>query len=134
MTRAGVRERLATDHVRDREFSLARGLAIVTVLTSVFGRLFPVSQRLSGQGQHPGRDAWPRRPATFLEISNALAEMQFAAAIALFRISRGAFDGQDGRQRAQSLDVRNGQRIVSDAYEKARPALSASIERAGAKG
>jgi hypothetical protein len=60
----------------DREFSIAKGLAVVTLLTSVFGGYFQYLNAYQEKVSTQAKDDMTAATATFLEISNALAEMQ----------------------------------------------------------
>jgi len=108
----------------DREFSIAKGLAIVTVLTSVFGGYFQYLNAYQEKVSIQARDDMTAATATFLEISNALAEMQSQQQLLYSDFMRTFADKTDASDR--SLNARNA-KDVSDAYEKARTALNANI-------
>ena len=108
----------------DREFSIAKGLAIVTVLTSVFGGYFQYLNAYQEKVSTQARDDMTAATATFLEISNALAEMQSQQQLLYSDFMRTFADKTDASD--QSLNARNA-KDVSDAYEKARTALNANI-------
>jgi hypothetical protein len=67
---------VAADRLLGQEFSIAKGLAVVTLLTSVFGGYFQYLNAYQEKVSTQAKDDMTARTATFLEISNALAEMQ----------------------------------------------------------
>src|SRR6185437_5721615 len=107
----------------DREFSIAKGLAIVTVLTSVFGGYFQYLNAYQEKVSTQAKDDMTAATATFLEISNALAAIQSQQQL----LYSGFMHAKDKTSASeQSLNARNA-KDVSDAYEKARTALSENI-------
>jgi len=108
----------------DREFSIAKGLAIVTVLTSVFGGYFQYLNAYQEKVSTQAKDDMTAATATFMEISNALAEMQSQQQLLFSDFMRTSRDKTATGD--QSLNARNA-KDVSDAYEKARTALSENI-------
>ena len=107
----------------DREFSIAKGLAVVTLLTSVFGGYFQYLNAYQEKVSTQAKDDMTAATATFLEISNALTEMQSQQQL-LYSGFTHAKDKSSASE--QSLNARNA-KDVSDAYEKARTALSEHI-------
>jgi hypothetical protein len=108
----------------DKEFSIAKGLAVVTLLTSVFGGYFQYLNSYQDKVSTQAKDDMTAATATFLEISNALAEMQSLQQVLYSDFMRAFRDKADAGE--QSLNARNA-KDVSDAYEKARTALSENI-------
>jgi len=107
----------------DREFSIAKGLAVVTLLTSVFGGYFQYLNAYQEKVSTQAKDDMTAATATFLEISNALAAIQSQQQL----LYSGFMHAKDKTSASeQSLNARNA-KDVSDAYEKARTALSENI-------
>jgi hypothetical protein len=108
----------------DKEFSLAKGLAVVTLLTSLFGGYFQYLNSYQEKVSTQAKDDMTAATATFLEISNAFAEMQslqqmlYSDFIHAFRDKANA-----GQQPLSSKNTKD----LSDAYEKARTALNANV-------
>lgn len=119
--RAGLWQRIVS---WDREFSIAKGLAVVTLLTSVFGGYFQYLNAYQEKVSTQARDDMSAATATFMEISNALSEMQSQQQLLYSDFMRSLRDKTDASD--QSLNARNA-KDVSDAYEKARIALSENI-------
>jgi hypothetical protein len=108
----------------DKEFSLAKGLAVVTLLTSLFGGYFQYLNAYQEKVSTQAKDDMTAATATFLEISNALAEMQSQQQLLFSDFIHTSLDKTDAS--APSLNAANA-KAISDAYEKARIALSENI-------
>jgi hypothetical protein len=108
----------------DKEFSLAKGLAVVTLLTSVFGGYFQYLNSYQEKVSTQAKDDMTAATATFLEISDAFAEMQSLQQLLYSDFMRAFRDKADAGE--QSLNAKNA-KAVSDAYEKARTALNANV-------
>ncbi len=119
--RAGLWQRIVS---WDREFSIAKGLAVVTLLTSVFGGYFQYLNSYQDKVSTQAKDDMTAATATFLEISNAFAEMQSLQQLLYSDFMRAFRDKADAGE--QSLNAKNA-KDVSDAYEKARTALNANV-------
>ena len=108
----------------DRQFSLAKGLAVVTLLTSLFGGYFQYLNAYQEKVSTQARDDMTAATATFLEISNAFAQMQSQQQLLYADFIRTSRDKTAASE--QSLNASNA-KDISDAYEKARVALSENI-------
>jgi hypothetical protein len=119
--RAGLWQRIVS---WDREFSIAKGLAVVTLLTSVFGGYFQYLNAYQDKVSTQARDDMNAATSTFMEISNALSQIQALQRLLYSDFTSALKHQTDANQK--SLDVRNA-KDVSDDYEKARTALSGNI-------
>ena len=115
----------------DREFSIAKGLAIVTVLTSVFGGYFQYLNAYQEKVSTQARDDMTAATATFLEISNALAEMQSQQQLLYSDFMRTFADKTDASDQSLQRQERQGcfRRLRKGADRAQR-----QYQRAGAQG
>ncbi len=92
--RAGLWQRIVS---WDREFSIAKGLAVVTLLTSVFGGYFQYLNAYQEKVSTQARDDMNAATSTFMEISNALSQMQALQQL-LYSDFTSALERPDRRQ------------------------------------
>ena len=89
----------------DRQFSVAKGLAIVTLLTSFFGGYFQYLNAYQEKVSTQAKEDMAGATATFTDVSNAFAEMQALQEILyadFTRAVRGKSDASD-----QALGTKN---------------------------
>jgi hypothetical protein len=108
----------------DSEFSIAKGLAIVTLLTSFFGGYFQYLNSYQEKVSTQAKEDMAAATATFTDISSAFAEMQALQQILYSDFTRAVRDKSDASD--QALGTKNAQG-VSETYEKAWTALRENI-------
>jgi hypothetical protein len=109
----------------DSQFSVAKGLAIVTLLTSFFGGYFQYLNAYQEKVSTQAKEDMAGATATFTDVSNAFAEMQALQQILyadFTRAIRGKSDASD-----QALGTKNAQK-VSETYEKAWTTLRENVD------
>jgi hypothetical protein len=109
----------------DRQFSIAKGLAIVTLLTSFFGGYFQYLNSYQEKVSTQAKEDMAAATATFTDISSAFAEMQALQQILYSDFTRAVRDKSDASD--QALGTKNAQN-VSETYEKAWTTLRENID------
>jgi hypothetical protein len=109
----------------DSEFSVAKGLAIVTLLTSVFGGYFQYLNAYQDKVSTQAKDDMAAATTTFMDISNAFSQVQALQQILYADFTEAIRDKSDTSQ--QSLTAKNAQ-DASLEYERERTALRESAD------
>ena len=79
----------------DSQFSVAKGLAIVTLLTSFFGGYFQYLNAYQEKVSTQAKEDMAGATATFTDVSNAFAEMQALQQILYADFTRAVRDKSD---------------------------------------
>jgi hypothetical protein len=109
----------------DSQFSVAKGLAIVTLLTSFFGGYFQYLNAYQEKVSTQAKEDMAGATATFTDVSNAFAEMQALQQILYADFTRAVRDKSDASDKA--LSTMNAQH-VSEIYEKAWTTLRENVD------
>ncbi|MGB8607126.1 hypothetical protein [Bradyrhizobium sp.] len=109
----------------DRRFSVAKGLAIVTLLTSLFGGYFQYLNAYQDKVSTQAKEDMTAATATFTEVSNSFAEMQALQQILYSDFTSAVRDKSDASDHA--LSSKNAKE-ASDTYEKARTTLRENVD------
>ncbi len=109
----------------DSQFSVAKGLAIVTLLTSFFGGYFQYLNAYQEKVSTQAKEDMAGATATFTDVSNAFAEMQALQQILYADFTRAVRDKSDASDKA--LSTINAQH-VSEIYEKAWTTLRENVD------
>jgi hypothetical protein len=104
----------------DSQFSVVKGLSVVTLLTGLVGGYFQYLSAYQNKVSIQAKDDMAAATATFLEISNAFAEVQALQQTLYFDFTHAVANKSDASE--QSLESKNAQQL-SEVYEKARTAL-----------
>jgi hypothetical protein len=113
----GVWERIK---IWDGKFSATKGLAIVTVLTGFLGGYFQYLNAYEEKVDTQAKNDMAAATTTFLEISNAFAEVQLLQQIIYFDFVDALSEHTDAGDKAMST---KNARDVFPSYVKARTAL-----------
>src|SRR5260370_26014141 len=109
----------------DSQFSVAKGLAIVTLLTSFFGGYFQYLNAYQEKVSTQAKEDMAGATTTFTDVSNAFAEMQALQQILYADFTRAVRDKSDASDKA--LGTINAQH-VSEIYEKAWTTLRQNVD------
>jgi hypothetical protein len=112
----------------DSEFSVTKGLTVVTVLTGFLGGYFQYLNAYDEKVSAQAKDDMAAATATFVEISNAFAQAQLLQQLIYFDLRDVLNDKSDDADKAMS--TKNARDVFPD-YLKARnlPATSTAIRR-----
>src|SRR5437899_4374041 len=109
----------------DSQFSVAKGLAIVTLLTSFFGGYFQYLNAYQEKVSTQAKEDMAGATTTFTDVSNAFAEIQALQQFLYADFTRAVRDKSDASDKA--LSTINAQH-VSEIYEKARTTLRENVD------
>ena len=109
----------------DSQFSVAKGLAIVTLLTSFFGGYFQYLNAYQEKVSTQAKEDMAGATATFTDVSSAFAKMQALQQILYSDFTRAVRDKSDLSD--QALSTKNAH-AVSETYEEAWTTLRENVD------